>query len=75
MSCRKVGSGESDLTTVAGASKLDNIRTVFGAAVTRELLEVGSESPEYEVRFCGLVSNPNFNMKKMTFVLFINSED
>lgn len=72
ISCKKAGSAEADVATIAGASKVDNIRSVFGSSVARELLEVGFSSPEWDVQCTGYVSNPNFNMKKMTFVLFIN---
>ncbi|KAI9032104.1 hypothetical protein DFJ74DRAFT_601858 [Hyaloraphidium curvatum] len=70
--CKKVGSSEADVTTLATASRLDTIRTVFGAGVARELLEVSCESDELDFKCTGFVSNPNFNMKKLTFLLFIN---
>ncbi|KAI3434419.1 hypothetical protein D9Q98_002497 [Chlorella vulgaris] len=38
MSCKRQGEARSDLHTLAGASRLDNIRAVFGAAVAKNVL-------------------------------------
>lgn len=73
LSLKKIGSSDPDVSTVNRASKVDNIRALFGAGVARELLEIGCDSPHFEFQCSGYISNPNFNMKKMTFVLFINN--
>lgn len=56
-----------------GATKLDNIRALFGATLARELLEVNSHSEALDVTVNAWISNANYNVKKYTFILFINS--
>ncbi|KAJ3402316.1 DNA mismatch repair protein [Chytridiales sp. JEL 0842] len=72
--CKKVGSNTPDIRTVAGGSKVDAIRQIYGSAVANELLEVSCEDDKWEFSMEGLVTNANFNVKKMQFLLFINSE-
>ncbi|EGF81928.1 hypothetical protein BATDEDRAFT_33018 [Batrachochytrium dendrobatidis JAM81] len=70
--CKKQNAQISDLQTPSSASKLDNIRTVFGNTVARELLEFTVDSARWEFKASGYISNANFNMKKFHLLLFIN---
>ena len=64
----------ADLHTVAGPA-LEAIRSVYGPAVARELLEfeASSETPDSaNFKLAGLISNANYSVKKCVFILFIN---
>eukprot|EP00798_Chlamydomonas_sp_ICE-L_P032311 gene32311-16880_t len=39
-SCKRQGESRTDLTTLASAARLDNIRTVYGPAVSKELMPI-----------------------------------
>lgn len=74
--CKKVGDSNSGLTTRAGSSRKDRIRTVFGAPVANELLEIEiSANEEFGLLKCfGQVTNSNFvNKKVIQPVFFINN--
>lgn len=58
--------------TQSGSTTLDNIRLLFGAEVSRELLHLSHEDPGLKFSIDGYISNANFNKKKSTFILFIN---
>lgn len=77
--CKKAGSGPPDLHTPASASSLDNIGTVFGAEVARELVPLAVEAAADAAAAGGLcaavtgyVSKPTYAAKKGVLVLFIN---
>ncbi|XP_066440967.1 DNA mismatch repair protein Mlh1 isoform X3 [Eleutherodactylus coqui] len=63
----------ADVRTLANATTVDNIRTVFGNAVSRELIEVGCEDVKLAFNMKGYVTNANYSMKKCIFLLFINA--
>ncbi|CAG8846056.1 10965_t:CDS:2, partial [Racocetra persica] len=65
------GSTQADVNTLSTASTLDNIRQIYGNAAS-ELLEFGKFFRKLEFRVNGYISNPNYNLKKMGFLLFIN---
>ncbi|KAK8378680.1 hypothetical protein O3P69_009408 [Scylla paramamosain] len=69
---RKQGQQNVEFRTPPHSTPCDNIRSVFGPAVARELLEV--DFVDDKLKFCckGLVSNANYSVKKCTFLLFIN---
>ncbi|XP_078254043.1 DNA mismatch repair protein Mlh1 isoform X2 [Rhinoraja longicauda] len=69
---KKQGETAPDVRTLPNASTLDNIRTIFGNAVTRELIEVSFEEPKLALRMKGYISNANYSVKKCIFLLFIN---
>ncbi|PVD30065.1 hypothetical protein C0Q70_09326 [Pomacea canaliculata] len=69
---KKQGESMADVRTPPGSSQSDNIRTVFGASIARELLEIDHEVKKLSVKMHGLVSNANYSMKKSVFLLFIN---
>uniref|UniRef100_A0A8C9R8Z3 MutL homolog 1, colon cancer, nonpolyposis type 2 (E. coli) n=1 Tax=Scleropages formosus TaxID=113540 RepID=A0A8C9R8Z3_SCLFO len=66
------GDTTADLRTLLNASMVDNIRAVFGNAVSRELIEVGCEDQKLAFKLRGFISNANYSVKKCIFLLFIN---
>ncbi|XP_037533890.1 DNA mismatch repair protein Mlh1 [Nematolebias whitei] len=71
-SVKKQGETVADVRTLPNASVVDNIRSVFGNAVSRELIEVSCEDQKLAFKMKGYVSNANYFMKKCVLVLFIN---
>lgn len=69
---KKHGDGMADVRTASNASKVDNIRTIYGPSVARELLEVNHEDEKLKFKLNGYVTNANYSTKKLTFLLFIN---
>lgn len=69
---KKHGDGMADVRTAVNASKMDNIRTIYGPSVARELLEVKYEDEKLRFKLDGHVTNANYSTKKLTFLLFIN---
>ncbi|XP_067837466.1 DNA mismatch repair protein Mlh1 [Heptranchias perlo] len=69
---KKQGETVADVRTLPNASTLDNIRTIFGNAVSRELIEVCLEDPKLAFKMKGYISNANYSVKKCIFLLFIN---
>lgn len=61
--------------TVASSSRLDAIRSVYGASVARNLMKVEASDDDpcssiFEMN--GFISNASYNAKKITMVLYIN---
>ena len=73
MSLKKQGSTSLEVNSPASATRRDRIRSAYGAGIDRELLEVEGERQDLQMKFQGLVTNPNFSGKKLTFILFINN--
>uniref|UniRef100_UPI0037E725D3 DNA mismatch repair protein Mlh1 n=1 Tax=Semicossyphus pulcher TaxID=241346 RepID=UPI0037E725D3 len=71
-SVKKHGETAADVRTLPNASVVDNIRAVFGNAVSRELIEVGCEDPKLAFKMNGFISNANYSVKKCILILFIN---
>ncbi|XP_068260787.1 DNA mismatch repair protein Mlh1 isoform X2 [Nyctibius grandis] len=71
-SVKKQGDTVSDVRTLSNASTVDNIRSIFGNAVSRELIEVGCEDPSLAFKMKGYITNANYSVKKCIFLLFIN---
>ncbi|XP_047208530.1 DNA mismatch repair protein Mlh1 [Girardinichthys multiradiatus] len=71
-SVKKQGETVADVRTLPNASVVDNIRSVFGNAVSRELIEVGCEDQKLAFTMKGYISNANYSVKKCILVLFIN---
>jgi DNA mismatch repair protein MLH1 len=78
--CKKLGAGADDggsninasVHTQLGASTLDNIATLFGAAVSRELVAFKHAGAELQFSATGYISNPNYSKRRGMFILFIN---
>ncbi|KAG7230105.1 hypothetical protein INR49_009825, partial [Caranx melampygus] len=71
-SVKKQGETVADVRTLPNATVVDNIRAVFGNAVSRELIEVGCEDQKLAYKMKGYISNANYSVKKCILVLFIN---
>lgn len=71
-SVKKQGETVADIRTLSGATVVDNIRSIFGNAVSRELIEVGCEDKTLAFKMNGYISNANYSVKKCIFLLFIN---
>nr|KAF6475234.1 mutL-like protein 1 [Rousettus aegyptiacus] len=71
-SVKKQGETVADVRTLPGATTVDNIRSIFGNAVSRELIEVGCEDKTLAFKMKGYISNANYSVKKCIFLLFIN---
>ncbi|OBS78062.1 hypothetical protein A6R68_19548 [Neotoma lepida] len=66
------GETVADIRTLPNATTVDNIRSIFGNAVSRELIEVGCEDKTLAFKMNGYISNANYSVKKCIFLLFIN---
>ncbi|NWU72739.1 MLH1 protein, partial [Pterocles burchelli] len=71
-SVKKQGDTVSDVRTLSNASTVDNIRSIFGNAVSRELIEVGCEDASLAFKMKGYITNANYSVKKCISLLFIN---
>lgn len=71
-SVKKQGEMVADVKTLPNASVLDNIRVVFGVAVSRELIEVECQDQKFAFQMKGYISNANYSVKKCILILFIN---
>lgn len=75
-SCRKHGAARADVHSVATSSRLDAIRSVYGASVARNLIKIEAfddKSSSSVFKMEGFISNSNYIGKKITMVLFINN--
>ena len=80
MVCKKANSSTPDLHTNSSDSKIDTIRSIFGALVSNEVIYINEfqviepmeldEACQWSCR--GYVTNANYNRKKSTFIIFIN---
>ncbi|RIA81792.1 DNA mismatch repair protein Mlh1 [Glomus cerebriforme] len=71
ITCKKQGSNQSEVNTLSTAPILDNIRQIYGSTAS-ELLELSKSFRKLEFEVHGYISNANYNLKKMIFLLFIN---
>uniref|UniRef100_A0AAX7UYT8 DNA mismatch repair protein S5 domain-containing protein n=1 Tax=Astatotilapia calliptera TaxID=8154 RepID=A0AAX7UYT8_ASTCA len=71
-SVKKQGETVADVRTLPNASVVDNIRGIFGNAVSRELIEVACEDQKLAYKMKGYISNANYSVKKCILILFIN---
>ncbi|XP_062375957.1 DNA mismatch repair protein Mlh1 [Sardina pilchardus] len=69
---KKQGELVADVKTLPNATILDNIRVIFGANVSRELIEIGCEDQKLAFKLNGYISNANYSVKKCILILFIN---
>lgn len=69
------GAPRADVHSVATSSRLEAIRSVYGASVARNLMkiEASDNDPSSSIfKMDGFISNSNYVAKKITMVLFIN---
>lgn len=60
------------ISTPSNASTIDSIRQIHGSAVANELVEFNTGSEKWGFKASGWATNANYNVKKTTFLLFIN---
>ncbi|RMZ53804.1 hypothetical protein APUTEX25_003943, partial [Auxenochlorella protothecoides] len=79
--CKRSGESRADLVTLRGATRLQNIRTVHGAAVARNVVPISfargdlSRFDHDDALSCqveALVTSAGWSGKKTIFILFIN---
>jgi hypothetical protein len=51
-----MGSPKTDVHTLNSASKLDNIKSIYGQPVSRELLPLEFKSQEYDYQLSGTIA-------------------
>lgn len=71
-SCKRHGDSSASLSTLSKNSTLDNIRVVYGSAVSNELMSFELDRKDMHFKATGWFSNVNYNMRKLTFILFVN---
>ncbi|XP_045596501.1 DNA mismatch repair protein Mlh1 [Procambarus clarkii] len=69
---KKQGDNATDIRTPPNSTVVDNVRTIYGPSVARELLEVSCEDTNLKFSLKGHISNANYSVKKCIFLLFIN---
>ncbi|XP_066903081.1 DNA mismatch repair protein Mlh1 [Halyomorpha halys] len=69
---KKHEANTSDIKTNPNSTHVDNIRSIYGNSVARELLEVEGSDDSLKYKMHGLISNVNYSAKKSIFILFIN---
>lgn len=69
---KKHGDSTADVRTPVNSTPVDNIRTIFGPSIAKELLNISHENQQMSFKLNGYITNANYSMKKCTFLLFIN---
>nr|CAD7443099.1 unnamed protein product [Timema bartmani] len=72
-SLRKQGESMAVIRTPPNSSIVDNIRSIYGNAVSKEILEVEEVDQVLGVKLKGCITNVGYTAKKLTFLLFINN--
>ena len=60
------------MRTQANSSVQDNVKFLYNPAIARELIEYNHKDDLLKFTATGFMTNPNYNIKKMNFLLFIN---
>lgn len=71
--CKRQGDKTLSVSTTSKNSTIDNIRLVYGNSVANELLALETQDTNLKFTARGLITNANYHVKKMNFILFINS--
>lgn len=71
-SCKKYGESSASVAVQSNASAVDRIRMIYGGAVANELIEYSTSDDRWGFKAEGWATNANYNIKKTTFLLFIN---
>lgn len=69
------GANRADVHSASTSSRLDAIRSVYGASVVRDLIEIKvsyEDAADSIFKMDGYISNANYVAKKITMILFIN---
>lgn len=70
---KKHGQNLGDVRTLNKSSIVDNISTIYGTSVVKEILEVTCDNTQYGFKLKGYITNANYSMKRLTLLLFINN--
>lgn len=68
----KKSGDNNDIRTPPNSTHVDNIRTIYGNAIARELIEFSLENEQFRFTVKGYITNVNYSTKKFQFLLFIN---
>ncbi|KAJ0159746.1 DNA mismatch repair protein MLH1 [Colletotrichum tanaceti] len=71
-SCKKYGESGTSVSIQATASEVDRIRQIYGSSVANELVQFSTSEDRWGFKATGWATNANYNIKKTTFLLFIN---
>ncbi|KAK7072700.1 DNA mismatch repair protein [Halocaridina rubra] len=69
---KKQGENSTDIRTPPNSTVVDNVRTIYGPSVAKELLEITCSDEQLKFTCSGYISNANYSVKKITMLLFIN---
>ena len=70
-SLKKQGTNSADVRTAGGSSTtIDAIKTIYGAAVSNELLEIATEDKQLAFKLDGFISNANYSVKRGVYLTF-----
>ncbi|XP_034936972.1 DNA mismatch repair protein Mlh1 [Chelonus insularis] len=70
---KKQGVNTPVLRTPFKATRINNIQSLFGNGLTRDLIEVNLEDKDFKFKVEALISNPFYYTKKWSLLLFINN--
>ncbi|XP_017777482.1 PREDICTED: DNA mismatch repair protein Mlh1 isoform X2 [Nicrophorus vespilloides] len=62
----------NNIVTQPNSTSIDNIRIHYGNTVAKELLEFEMENRSFKFSIKGHISNVNYSVKNMEFIIFIN---
>lgn len=72
-SCKKAGDNSGSSVSIPTAATLkDRIRTLHGANIANDLVELNCEDQRWGFKCDGWITNANYNHKRTTMLLFIN---
>lgn len=69
------GAARADVHSIAATSRRDVIRSVYGVSVSQNLMAIEASDNDASssiFEMSGLISDSNYNAKKITMILFIN---
>jgi len=75
-SLRKAEAGQVGsvlMQTQSGATVSENISSIYGSNIGKELLEISHEDKQLKLKISGSITNANCSTKKLNFLLFINN--
>ncbi|CAH1790125.1 unnamed protein product [Owenia fusiformis] len=70
---KKHGESVADVRTQPKSTTVNNIRTIYGPTVARELLELTHDDAKLMFKVRGHITNANYSCKRGTMLLFINN--
>ncbi|XP_071450972.1 DNA mismatch repair protein Mlh1 [Hetaerina americana] len=72
-SLKKIGESSACIRTQPNSSCVDNICSIFGNSVSRELLDLEMKNDQLCFKIHGQITNANYSTRKLIFLLFINN--